>query len=114
MKVKFKDGTVKTCSAPTEQKIFKNVRDDAGNTVSTGYGWLSIFKISGCMTSDEADHILTTENIGKLEFLAENIETGELVKLFEINGYSKISATTIRHAEDETESYTEIQLSKGV
>ena len=114
MKVKFKDGTIKTCSAPTEQKIFKNIKDETGKTVLTPSGWITLFSLSGGITSDEADCILTSENIDALEFFAENTETGEDVKLFELNGYTKVSAATIRHSEAEDGAYTEIQLTKDI
>lgn len=113
MKAQFKDGTIKSCSAPTEQKVFKNKKDELGNTVTVASGWIMIFNLSGGMTSDEADRILTEDNISKLVFLTEN-ESGEDVELFELSGYTKISSTTIRHAEDDSASYTEIQLTKDL
>ena len=44
---------------------------------------------------------------------AEN-EKGEDTKLFSLGGYSKITSSTIRHAEDTASTYAEIQMSKGV
>lgn len=108
MKVKFANGVVKECTAPTEQKIFKTV---GGETV--GMGWVLILKLSGNITSSEIDEILTPENVGSLEFSAEN-EKGEDTKLFSLGGYSKITSSTIRHAEDTASTYAEIQMSKGV
>lgn len=108
MKVKFADGVVKECTAPTEQKIFKTV---SGETV--GMGWILILKLTGSITSTELDRILITDNVSTLEFLTET-ENGEDKTLFSLDGYSKITSSTIRHAEDTDATHTEIQLTKGV
>ena len=108
MKVKFSNGVVKKCSAPTEQKIFKNVDSEM-----VGVGWVLILKLTGGVTSTELDAILTTENIASLEFMAESEDDGD-ISLFSLVGYDKITSSTIRHAEDATATYADIQLSKGV
>ena len=108
MKVKFANGVVKECTAPTEQKIFKTV---GGETV--GMGWVLILKLTGNITSSEIDEILTPENVGSLEFSAET-ESGEDTELFSLDGYNKITSSTIRHSEDTAATYAEIQMSKGV
>lgn len=108
MKVKFADNTLKSCAAPTEQKIFKTV---GGET--TGVGWILILKLTGEITSNDLDRLLTVQNVETLEFLTE-ADGGEDVTLFTLTGYNKISSSIIRHAEDATSTYAEIQLSKGV
>ncbi len=105
MKVKFADGVVKECNAPTEQKVFK--------TASGEQGWILLLKLIGEITSTEIDEIVTTENIGHLEFFTET-ENGEDKKIFVLDGYSKITSSTIRHAEDITTTSVEIQLTKGI
>ena len=108
MKVKFKNGVVKSCTAPTEQKVFRNV-----DGVMVGVGWLLNFRIAGGMTSDEVDNVLTLDNITSLEFLAET-ENGEDKTIFVLDGYDKITSSVIRHTEDTTSTSVEIQLSKGL
>ena len=107
MKIKFANGVVKNCAAPTEQKLFRT----AGG-ITSGAGWLLILRLTGNATSTELDEILTSENISKLEFTADE-ENGEEKTIFCIDGYNKITASTIRHAESATSAYTEIQMSKG-
>ncbi len=109
MKVKFANGVTKVCSSVTEQKIFKNV---GGETV--GAGWILFLKLSGETTSSALDDLLTAENVASLEFSATNEETGEETVLFTLTGYDKITSSTIRHSEDSTATYAEIQISKGV
>lgn len=108
MKVKFKNGTIKECSAPTEQKIFKNIE---GETVASG--WVLIFRLTGGITSDELDSVITPENVGSLTFLTEN-EEGEPIEAFKLENYGKISSSVIRHSENVSATYADIQLSKGV
>lgn len=103
MKVKFANGVVKECTAPTEQKIFKTV---GGETV--GMGWVLVLRLTGNTTSAELDEVLTRENVSTLEFLHDE------QKLFSLSGYDKITSSTIRHSEDVAATYTEIQMSKGV
>lgn len=101
MKVKFKDGTIKSCNAPTEQKVFKG---------GVPAGWILLLNLIGSITSDEADALLTEENIAELVFLSDEEETA----LFTITEYNKVSSSTIRYAEDASSTRLEIQLTKGV
>lgn len=105
MKVKFANGTVKECSAPIEQKIFKTVN---GETVNVG--WLLMIKLTGEITSAALDGILTVENIASLEFFDDTSDEA----IFTISGYNKLTTSTIRHSENVLTAYTEIQMSKGV
>lgn len=107
MKVKFANGVVKECTSPTEQKIFKN---NNGELVSVG--WLLMLRLTGVITSTEIDNLLTPDNVTSLEFLTET-ENGEDKKLFNLDGYCKITSSTIRHSEDTNGAYAEIQLTKG-
>ena len=106
MKVKFANGVVRECSAPTEQKMFKN-----NNGVLVGVGWVLMLRLTGVITSTEVDNILTEDNVSSLEFLTET-EAGEDKKLFNLDGYNKITSSTMRHSEDTT--IAEIQITKGV
>jgi hypothetical protein len=108
MKVKFANGAVKECAAPTEQKVFKTV---GGETV--GVGWMLILRLVGNIISNEFDSIVNSDGVSSLEFLKED-EKGEDVSLFKLDGYSKITSSTIRHAEDTSATYVEVQMSKGV
>ena len=101
MKVKFKDGTIKSCNAPTEQKVFKS---------GVPAGWILLLNLVGSTTSAEIDTLLTDENIAELAFMSDNEET----TLFTITGYDKVSSSTIRYAEDASSTRLEIQLTKGV
>ena len=105
MKVKFPNGAIKECSAPTEQKIFK--------TNSNESGWILQLRLIGEITSTELDNLITIENIATLEFLSEN-ENGEDKTIFTLDGYKKITSSTIRHSEDTTSTSVDIQLTKGV
>ena len=104
MKVKFANGVVRDCSAPIEQKVFRQGVDS---------GWVLNFRLNGGVTSAEMDSIVTPENIGSLDFFTTN-ENGEDKALFSLTGYEKITSSTIRHAEDLASAYAEIQLTKGV
>ena len=108
MKVKFSNGVVKDCTSPTEQKIFRPI-----DGITTAVGWLLILRITGEVTSKELDNLLTTENIKTLEFLSEN-GNGEEISLFTLEGYEKITSSTIRHAEDTNDTSAEIQLTRGI
>lgn len=108
MKIKFTDGTVKECTAPTEQKVFKTLN---GETV--GVGWILMIRLIGKITADELDKILTTPNVASLEFYTES-EDGEKNNSFVLEGYDKISSSVIRHAENADATHTEIQLTKGL
>ena len=105
MKVKFANGVVKECASPTEQKVFK--------TNNGGSGWILNLRLIGGITSAELDEILTIENISPLAFVSET-ENGEERLLFTLDGYDKITSSTIRHAEDTTATSAEIQLTKGL
>lgn len=109
MKIKFVDGRIKECSAPTEHKVFKSI---GGNLIGTG--WILTFKIIDSISSaEEVDNMLETENIVSLEFLSET-EEGERKTLFKLDGYDKVTSSIIHYAEDTTKTNIEIQLSKGV
>lgn len=104
MKVKFKDGTIRRCSSPIEQKVFRG---------GESAGWILMLKLLGETTSSELDSILTPENITELEFFtATEYGTGEA--LFTLSGYEKITSSSIRYAEDIASTTTEIQLTKGI
>ena len=105
MKVKFANGVVKECSSPTEQKVFKT-----NNGTS---GWILNLRLVGGNTSAELDEILTVENIAPLAFVSET-ESGEERLLFTLDGYDKITSSTIRHAEDTASTSAEIQLTNGL
>ena len=105
MKVKFANGVVKDCAAPTEQKVFR--------TASGENGWILHLRLTGAITSAELDELLTVENIASLEFLSET-DSGGAATLFILDGYGKITSSTIRHAEDTALTNAEIQLTKGV
>lgn len=98
MLLKFKDGTIKSCSNPVEQKLFRG---------EVAVGWLCSVTISETTTSTEIDTLLTVNNISQLTFLGDTSE-----ELFTLNGYSKLSSVIVRHSEKS--SSVEIQISKGV
>lgn len=102
MKVRFKDGTTKECSTPTEQKVFK-----AGEAA----GWILSFALVGNMTSAEVDNIIANENISHLIFISQDEQDNETT--FELSGYDKISSAVIRYSEQE-KTRVEIHLTKGV
>ena len=108
MKVRFANGVVRECAAPTEQKVFKTVD---GETV--GKGWILFLRIMGNITSALLDELLTTENIGTLEFFTVD-ENGVETTLFSLEGYDMITSSTIRHAEDSAATYAEMQMTKGL
>ena len=108
MKIKFANGVVKNCTAPTEQKLFKPI---SGETV--GVGWVLTLKLIGETTSAELDGFLTPDNISKLEFSVET-ESGEDKILFSLDGYNKITSSYIRYSEDTSSTSVEIQLTKGI
>jgi hypothetical protein len=106
MKVKFANGVVKECSAPTEQKVFR--------TASGDNGWILHLRLMGEITSAELDELLTVENIAPLEFLIQDEESTEDKVAFILDGYNKITSSTIRHAENASATSAEIQLTKGL
>lgn len=111
MKVKFKDGTIKNCTAPVEQKAFKN---------SESVGWIMVFALIGEITSEEVDTVITADNISDLTFIPEPLgDEGKVIAVSEdkyvrLSGYDKITMSAIRYAEDTAKTRVEIQLSKGV
>lgn len=104
MKVKFANGVVKECAAPTEQKVYRS---------GVGIGWVLSLRLMGEMASSELDNLITAENVSSLEFLTET-EEGEEKTLFTLSGYEKCSSSVIRHAENITATQSEIQLTKGL
>lgn len=105
MKVKFANGVVKNCIAPTEQKVFKAVDGTSG--------WILNLRLIGEMTSTELDNLSSLKNIAPLEFMTKT-ENGEDKVLFTLDGYEKITSSVIRHAEDTESTTVEIQLTKGL
>lgn len=105
MKVKFANGVVKECSAPTEQKVFRTANGEKG--------WVLNLRLIGGITSAELDELIITENISSLKFLSVP-EEGETKTIFTLDGYEKITSSTIRHAEDTASTSVDIQLTKGL
>ena len=105
MKIKFANGVVKECASPTEQKVFK-----ANSGVD---GWILHLRLIGEITSGELDELMTVENISPLEFLTTT-ESKEDKTAFTLDGYEKITSSTIRHAEDTASTFAEIQMTKGL
>lgn len=103
MKVKFANGVVKECTAPTEQKAYR---------AGVGIGWILMLNLIGGITSAELDVLLDVNNISALEFITET-ENGEEKTIFTLDGYEKVTSSTIRHAENSNETRVEIQLTKG-
>lgn len=108
MKVRFKDGVIKDCTSPVEHKLFKTL-----NGITTGVGWALSLQLTGSTTSTELDSIITPDNVSTLEFVKED-ENGEIVTLFSLSGYEKITSSTIRHSEDTMNTHVEIQMTKGL
>ena len=102
MKVTFNDGTIKDCSAPTEQKVFK-----AGDAS----GWILSFALLDNMTSAEVDNLIAVENISRLTFSSNN--ENDVETIIELFNYDKVSSAVIRYNEQET-TRVEIHLTKGV
>ena len=102
MNVKFKDGTIKNCTSPTEQKLFKSGEDA---------GWILNFALMGDITSDEVDSLITKDNISELTFISvyEETETS-----FSLNGYERTSSVIVRYNENNKQTRVEIQLMRGI
>ena len=98
MLVKFKDGTERECANPTEQKIFKS---------GGAAGWMCALAITQDMASEEADAVITPENVSELTFCSDGGDT-----LFTLTGYDKITSTVIRHSAGS--ATVEVQMLKGV
>lgn len=103
MKVQFKDGTIKTCSAPMEQKVFRSGIDA---------GWILSVSIESDITSDELDKLVTTDNISELLFTSE--EETDTVKTISLSGYDKVTSAIIRYSEEKNKTRIEMRLTKGV
>lgn len=103
MKVQFKDGTVKACSAPMEQKVFRSGIDA---------GWMLSVSIECDITSDELDKLITTDNISDLTFTSDE-EIGAS-KTIHLSGYDKVTNATIRYSEEKDKTRIEMRLTKGV
>lgn len=99
MKVRFKDGTVKNCTTPTEQKIFK---------VGEAAGWILTFGLLGDITSAEVDNLIKADNISELTFMSD-----EETSSFSLNGYERTSSAIVRYSEDKEQTRVEIQLIRG-
>ena len=99
MKVKFKDGTIKNCSNPTEQKIFRS---------GTAAGWICSFRLTDVMTSADVDAVLANANMAEITFLTDDTSA----EMFTLTDYDKVSSVIIRHTN--AGSQVEIQLTKGV
>lgn len=106
MKVKFKDGSTLSCTPPIEQKIFRNT-----GTENTSAGWVLTFRLLDGITSTHLDALITAENVETLVFLTEN-EAEETIEAFTLEGYSRLTSSSIRYAENPTSTVAEIQLKK--
>lgn len=105
MKVQFKNGTEMSCTAPIEQKIFKNA--DAA-------GWLLLLNLTQELTSVELDEFIRDENIAEITFKSDATDEKASETLFRLTDYDKVTSVIIRHSEEEGKSKAEIQLTKGV
>ena len=110
MKVSFKDGTIKECTAPREQKVFKGGAEA---------GWILTFSLSDDMTSNDVDALLVADNISELTFTSEKSvnEDGEVTnaeKSFILYGYDRITSAVIRYSEGKDKTKIEVSLIKGV
>lgn len=103
MKVQFKDGTIKACLTPTEQKVFRS---------GTDAGWILSVSVVCDITSDELDKLITADNISELTFTSED-ETGT-VKTISLSGYDKVSSAIIHYSEEQEKTKVDIRLTKGV
>ena len=101
MKVKFKNETIKVCTQPTEQKMFRD-----GNAT----GWLLSFSIKDeDITSESLDTVLTNDNVARLTFIDDDDN-----ELFILTGYSRITSAIIRYAEPGINSRVDIQITKSL
>ena len=96
----FVDQTVKTCSVPTEQKVFRN---------GVPAGWIVVFQLTGDITSEELDNLTTIENLATLSFKDDDGNA-----LFELTGYTKVSSAVIKHGQTSKDTVAELQFTKGV
>ena len=100
MKVMFVNQTVKTCSTPTEQKVFRS---------GVPAGWIVVFQLTGDITSEELDNLTTIENLATLSFKDDDDNA-----LFELTGYTKVSSAVIKHGQTSKDTVAELQFTKGV
>lgn len=100
MKIMFVDQTVKNCSIPTEQKVFRS---------GTPAGWIVVFQLTGAITSEELDTLTAPENLEILTFQDDEGNT-----IFELVGYTKMSSAVIKHGQTSGSTVTELQFTKGV
>lgn len=98
MNVKFKDGAIKTCTTPTEQKLFKSGEDA---------GWILSFALIGDITSAEVDNLISKDNISELIFTSVH-EEGETS--FSLNDYERTSSVIVRYSEIKEQTRVELQL----
>ena len=99
MRVKFKGSeTTYECTEPIEQKVFRT---------GLAVGWAIMFHIYGDVDSSEIDKIVTPETISELTFINED----EQHTTFAVEGYSTMTACTIRHKA--TNTVTELQFTKA-
>ena len=96
----FVNQTVKTCSVPTEQKVFRN---------GVPAGWIVVFQLTGDITSEELDNLTTIENLATLSFKDDGGNA-----LFELTGYTKVSSAVIKHGQTSKDTVAELQFTKGV
>ena len=108
MKIEFANGETRTCSAPTEQKLYR-----ASGTQAVHLGWaLKLELLGDDITSSDLDSLLTVENISDLRFIGE--VDGAEATLFNLHGYDKVVSVIVYYSEDTSAIKAEIQLSKGV
>lgn len=100
MKIRFADNSEKVCSAPVEQKVFRN---------GEATGWLISFRILGSVNSGELDTLMREDNLLNLLFLTD---TGS--EVIALSGYNRVTSCSVRYAESADNFTAEIQLSKGV
>ena len=99
MKIKFNNGVVKVCTAPTEQKASRN---GALNT------WILTFRLTGGSSSEELDALLVDDNISAMQLLSDS---GSV--LGSMTGYNTVVSCSIRYADDPSSMYAELQLMKS-
>lgn len=100
MKIKFKDGTVKTCTNPIEQKMYRNGLEA---------GWVLMFNIVDTITSNDADKLLHSDNIDSLVFVSDAYDEDAVSKT--ITGYNGVNYVIIKYSDD-VNAIAEIQLQK--
>ena len=99
MTIKLKDKTIMQITPPVEQKIFSG---------TGSVGKVITFSIAETMTLDEADAILTQDNISSFGLISDDTTSSKT-----ITGYEKVAMLVARYNND-TSAIIEIQLSKGL